>query len=96
MYNSPGLETDWHLLKSIKTCCIENPTPITCIPIPSLRYKDNSVWVLSFLGSYFYNSYIVKMFEIVFFFSVKDNYIFPCLHTIRLFYNKEMLQCFVN
>jgi len=27
------------------------------------------------------------MFEIVFFFNVKDNNIFPCLHHIRLSYN---------
>ena len=44
-------------------------------------------WVLSFLGRYFYNMYILKMFEIVFSFNVKDNNIFPCLHNIRLSYN---------
>jgi len=38
---------------------------------------------------------IVKKSEIVFSFNVKDNNIFPCLHNIRLFYNIEMLQCFV-
>jgi len=27
------------------------------------------------------------MFEIVFFFNVKDTNIFPCLHNIRLSYN---------
>ena len=47
------------------------------------------LWVLSLLGKYYYNIYIhvVKMFEIVFFFMVKDNKIFPCLHNIRLSYN---------
>jgi len=40
--------------------------------------------------------YIAKIFEIVFSFNVKDNTIFPCLHNIRLSYNIEMLQCFVN
>ena len=30
------------------------------------------------LGRYFYNMYIVKMFEIVFSFNVKDTNIFPC------------------
>jgi len=39
------------------------------------------------LGRCFYNMYIVKMFEIMFFFIVKDNKIFPCLHNIRLSYN---------
>jgi len=36
--------------------------------------------VFSLLGRYFYNMYmyIVKMFEIVFSFNVKDNNIFPC------------------
>ena len=35
------------------------------------------------------------MFEIVYSLNVKDNYIFPCLHTIRLFYYiKKMLQYF--
>jgi len=38
--------------------------------------------------------FIVKLFEIVFSFNVKDNDIFPCLHTIRISYN--MFQCFVN
>ena len=36
--------------------------------------------------------YIVKKFEIVFSFNIKDNNIFPCLHNIRLSYNK--LKCF--
>jgi len=39
------------------------------------------------------------MFEIVFSFYVKDSNLYPCLHNIRLSYNKkyiEMLQCFVN
>jgi len=43
--------------------------------------------------------YIVKMFEIVFSFYVKDSNLYPCLHNIRLSYNKkyiEMVQCFVN
>jgi len=35
-----------------------------------------------------YNMHIVKMFEVVFSFDVKDNNIFSCLHNIRLFYNK--------
>ena len=34
--------------------------------------------VLSLLGRYFYHVYIVKMFEIVFSFNVKDTNIFPC------------------
>jgi len=41
--------------------------------------------------------YIVKMFENVFSFNVKDKNIYPCLHNTRLSFNiKEMLQCFVN
>jgi len=36
--------------------------------------------------------YIVKMFEIVFSFNVKDNNKFPCLHNIRLSYN--IYKCF--
>ena len=44
-------------------------------------------WVLSLLGRYFYNMYIVKMFEIVFCLNVKDTNICPCLHNIRLSYN---------
>jgi len=32
-------------------------------------------------------SYIVKLFDIVFSFNVKDNNIFPCLHNIRNSYN---------
>jgi len=36
--------------------------------------------------------YVVKMFEIVFSFNVKDNNIFPCLHNIRLSYN--IYKCF--
>jgi len=45
--------------------------------------------VFSLLGRYFYNMYmyIVKMFEIVFSFNVKDNNIFPCSHHIRFSYN---------
>jgi len=31
--------------------------------------------------------YIVKQFDIVFSFNVKNNNIFPCLHNIRLSYN---------
>ena len=46
-------------------------------------------WVLSLLGRYFYNSYIVNMFESVFSLNVNDNNIFPCLHNIRLTYNKK-------
>jgi len=44
-------------------------------------------WVLSLLRRYFYKVYIVKMFEIVLSFNVKDNNIFPCFHNIRLSYN---------
>ena len=44
-------------------------------------------WVLSLMGRYFYIMYIVKIFEIVIFFTVKDNNIFPCLRNIRLSYN---------
>jgi len=43
---------------------------------------------------YFYNMYIVKMFEILLFFIVKDNNIFPCLHHIRLSYNIKLYKCF--
>jgi len=43
-----------------------------------------------------YDMYIAKLFEIVFFFYVKDDNLSPCLHNIRLYYNIEMLQCFVN
>jgi len=39
------------------------------------------------MGMYFYNMYIVKMFETVFFFTVKDYNIFPCLRNIGLSYN---------
>jgi len=43
------------------------------------------------MGRYFYNIYIyiyiLKMFEIGFFFVVKDNNLFPFLHNIRLSYN---------
>jgi len=39
--------------------------------------------VLFHLLRYFYNMYILKMFEIVFFFIVKDNHMFQCLHNIR-------------
>ena len=49
-------------------------------------------WVLSLLGRYFYNVYIIKQFEIVFSFNVKDNDIFLCLHNIRLSYN--IYKCF--
>jgi len=48
--------------------------------------------VLSLLGRYFYNMYIVNMFEIVFSFNVKDTNMFPCLHNIRFFYN--IYKCF--
>ena len=54
--------------------------------IPSFCWRDNSV--------YFYNMYIVKMFEILLFFIVKDNNIFPCLHHIRLSYNIKLYKCF--
>jgi len=37
--------------------------------------------------SYFYNMYVVKKFEIVFFFNVKESNIVPCLHNIRHSYN---------
>ena len=78
------------------------------LPLPCFGLRDNS-WVLSLLGSYFYNTcmyknvssipyfqnfefvrvcslvgryfsnmYIVKKFEIVCSFNVKDNNIFPC------------------
>jgi len=53
----------------------------------------NSFWKLKFVrvcslaGGYFYNMYIVNMFEIVFSFNVKDTNIFPGLHNIRLSYN---------
>ena len=43
--------------------------------------------VLYLFVRYFYNMYIVKLFEIVFSLNVKDTNIFPCLHNIRLFYN---------
>ena len=43
--------------------------------------------VLSLMGRYFYRMNIIKMFEVVFSFDVKDNNIFPCLHNIRLPYN---------
>jgi len=43
--------------------------------------------VLSVLGRYFYNMYIVNVFEIVFSFNVKDNNIVLYFHNIRLFYN---------
>ena len=49
-------------------------------------------WVLSLLGRFFYNIYIVKLFEIVFSFNVKDNNICPCLYNIRRSYNVE--KCF--
>ena len=44
------------------------------------------------LGRYFYKVYIVKMFEIMFSFNVKDNNIFPCLYNIRLSY--KIQKCF--
>jgi len=45
--------------------------------------------VLSLLGRNFYNSFIVKKVEIVFSFNVKDDNIFPYLHSIRLSNNIE-------
>ena len=38
--------------------------------------------MLSLFGRYFYNKYIVNMFEIVFSFNVKDTHIFPCLQIL--------------
>ena len=58
--------------------------------LASFRLRDNSVHLhdcSSFLGRYFYNKYIVKVFKIVFFFNIKDNNIFQYLHNIRLSYN---------
>ena len=37
--------------------------------------------------------YIVKKFEIVFSFNVKDTNIVPCLHNIRLSYNNAAVLC---
>jgi len=65
-----------------------------CLIILSFRLRDNSVHFHEyspFFGRYFYNMYILNMFEIVFSFNVKDNNIFPCLHNIRL-----SDQCFVR
>ena len=57
-------------------------------------WNFNFVRVISLVGRYFYNTYIhvVKKYEIVFSFNIKDNYIFPCLHNIKLSYN--ILKCF--
>ena len=55
--------------------------------IPSFRLSDNSVQLCSPFWVGISTIYIVKMFEIVFFFIVKDKHIFPCLHTIRISYN---------
>ena len=38
--------------------------------------------MLLLFGRYFYNKYIVNMFEIVFSFNVKDNNVFPCLQIL--------------
>ena len=38
--------------------------------------------MLSLFGRYFYNKYIVNMFEIVFSFNVKDTHTFPCLQIL--------------
>ena len=38
------------------------------------------------------NIHVVKQYEIVLSFNIKDNYIFPCLHNIKLSYN--ILKCF--
>jgi len=40
--------------------------------------------VLSLLGRYFYNLYIVQMFKIVFSFKVKDNNIVQCLQILDI------------
>ena len=45
------------------------------------------VRVCSLVGRYFYNMHIVRKFEVMFSFNVKNKNIFPCLHDIRLSYN---------
>ena len=40
--------------------------------------------MLSLLGRYFYNLYIVQMFKIVFSFKVKDNNIVQCLQILDI------------
>jgi len=45
------------------------------------------VRVCSLVGRYFYSLHIVNKFEKLFYFNIKDNNNFPCLHTIRLSYN---------
>ena len=86
------------LLVSICPCLAIFYPHITHQVIPSSR-NFKFVRVCSLVGRYFYNMYILKKLEIVFFFNVEDNSILPCLHNIRLSFNKlhiEMLQCFVN
>ena len=62
------------------------------IIIPYFR-NFKFVSVCSLVGRYFCRNsticiyIIVKQFEIVFFFNVKDKTIFPCLHNIRLSFN---------
>ena len=53
------------------------------MPIPYFR-KFKFVRVCSLVGRYFDNMYIVKQFDFVFAFNVKDNNIFPCSQTIIL------------
>jgi len=68
------------------------------VAIPSFHLGDNSEHVHEcsplLVGISTIIVYIEKMFQIVFSLNVKDNYIFPCLHNIRLSYN--MLQCNQN
>ena len=69
---------------------------VFCLFIPSFRLRDNSVRFQEcapFWVGILCNMNIVKMFEIVFSFNVKDNNIFLCLHNIE---HREMLQCFIN
>ena len=51
--------------------------------------------MLSLLGRYFYNLYIVQMFKIVFSFKVKDNNIVQCLQIldIPITYRNDSVFC---
>ena len=61
--------------------------------ITSFRLRGNSVYFQEcsplWVGISTIYIYILKMFEIGFFFVVKDNNLFPFLHNIRLSYNKQ-------